>query len=157
MRRIPLKIALAVSCFSPTAASVLAADIADAAAKSSEIKTFSFALKESGMEKRLKEKGPYTVFAPANLVFQNLSSETTTSLFKDKKKLEHFVAKHIVQGSILARDMKPGTLTTLAGTEIRVGSDNGKITVNDVNVRPGDIQVDNGVIHIVDSVLDISK
>lgn len=132
---------------------VHAADIAETVDKSGEIKIFSEALKNSGIDKRLKENGPYTVFAPSNSAFQKISPDTRNALFKDRNKLASFVSRHILPKQVLVDDVKPGAVETIQGENLRLKSDNGKITVNEANVVLSDIEADNGVIHIVDTLL----
>lgn len=134
-------------------ASANASDVVEVAAKSGEIRIFSETLKDSGLDKKLKENGPFTVFAPANSAFQKLSPDQQAALFKDKEKLAQLVTFHVVPGKILVADVKPGMVKTIQGNEIKLKSDNGKITVNDANVTLSDIESDNGVIHIIDTLV----
>jgi uncharacterized surface protein with fasciclin (FAS1) repeats len=50
-------------------------------------------------------------------------------------------------------EVKPGPTKTLDGNPAALKSDNGKITVNDSNVTLSDLEADNGVIQIIDTVL----
>ncbi|HJV73309.1 MAG TPA: fasciclin domain-containing protein [Noviherbaspirillum sp.] len=131
----------------------VASDLVDTAAKSSEIKTFVEALKTTGLSRTLASTGPYTVFAPSNSAFNKLPPHTKASLFQDKKKLEQVLSYHVMAGKLLVMEVKPGPAKTLNGSDVNLKSDNGKITVNDANVTLSDIEADNGVIHVIDTVL----
>lgn len=135
------------------ASSAYAADLVETMSKSGELKMFATALKKSGIDQQLKSPGPYTIFAPSNAAFQKLPPDIQSSLFKDKKKLAKFVLQHVLPTKLLVDDVKPGPVKTMAGTEVRLKSDNGKITVNDANVTLSDIEADNGVIHMMDTVV----
>jgi len=129
-----------------------AADIVDTADKSSEIKTFSQALKSTEVGDLLKQNGPYTVFAPSNAAFDKLPPDTKQALLKDKKKLAQLLSHHVLAEKLLVAAVKPGTARTMHG-DIVLKSDNGKVTVDEANVTLSDIEADNGVIHIIDTVL----
>ena len=60
---------------------------------------------------------------------------------------------HVLHGKVLVTEVKPGPAKTLQGSEVKLKSDNGKITVNEANVTLSNIDADNGVIHVIDSVL----
>jgi uncharacterized surface protein with fasciclin (FAS1) repeats len=147
------KTAILCMALSGLVSSAHAADLVETMSKSGEIKTFATALKESGLDEQLKANGPYTVFAPSNSAFQKIPPNIQSSLFKDKKKLAQFVSQHVLPVRLLVDDVKPGPAKTLAGTEVRLKSDNGKITVNEANVTLSDIEADNGVIHVIDTVV----
>jgi uncharacterized surface protein with fasciclin (FAS1) repeats len=54
---------------------------------------------------------------------------------------------------VLITEIKPGKVKTMQNDFITLKSDNGKVTVDHANVVESDLAADNGVIHIVDSVL----
>lgn len=139
--------------FLMAAVPVGAAEVIAVASRSSEIKTFVNALKDSGFAQTLKENGPFTVFAPSNSAFNKLAPAERESLFRDKKKLADVLAYHVIPGKTIVAEVKPGPTKTLDGNSVALKSDNGKITVNDSNVTLSDIEADNGVIHIIDTVL----
>lgn len=136
-----------------TLSTALAADVVETAEKSSEIRAFAVALRDARVADSLKATGPYTVFAPSNAAFDKLDPNTRDSLFKNKESLSDMLLRHIIPGKVLVAEVKPGAVKTLQGTEVRLKSDNGKITVDDANVTLSDIEADNGVIHIIDTVL----
>lgn len=132
---------------------VHAADLLATASKSSEIKTFVDAVARGGLSNTLQGNGPFTVFAPSNSAFDKLPMNERESLFKDKKKLAQVLSYHVVPGKTLVTEVKPGTTKTLHGEMVTLKSDNGMISVNDARVTLSDLEADNGVIHVVDSVL----
>ncbi|HJW57526.1 MAG TPA: fasciclin domain-containing protein [Burkholderiaceae bacterium] len=130
-----------------------AADIVEMAVEAGTLKSFIAALKTAGLLETLKSSGPYTVFAPSDQAFAKLPKEEWNKLTKNRDKLAGILANHIIPGKILIADVKPGKVKTIQGATIQISSDNGKVTVNDVNVTQSDIIADNGVIHEVDAVI----
>ena len=131
----------------------IASDVVETAATSGGAKTFAAAAKSSGLSESLKNSGPYTVFAPDDAAFAKLPPDTREALMKDKSKLAHVLAYHVIPGKILVAEVKPGNVKTLEGDTVKLTSDNGKITVNEANVTQSDTEADNGVVHIIDTVV----
>jgi uncharacterized surface protein with fasciclin (FAS1) repeats len=131
----------------------IASDVVETAATSGGAKTFAAAAKSSGLSESLKNNGPYTVFAPDDAAFAKLPPDTREALMKDKSKLAHVLAYHVIPGKVLVAEVKPGEVKTLEGNTVKLTSDNGKITVNEANVTQSDTEADNGVVHIIDTVV----
>lgn len=129
------------------------ADIVDTAANSGSFKKFVAALKTSALNEKLKNSGPYTVFAPTDEAFAKIPSDTWKQLSQDKEKLSQLLAYHVVPGKMLVTEVKPGKVTTAQGSPLTLKSDNGKVTVNGANVTESDVAADNGVIHAIDTVV----
>lgn len=132
---------------------VLGADIVEAAATSGGVKTFVAALKSAGLAAEMKNSGPYTVFAPDDAAFEKLPPSTREALMKDKTKLAKVLEYHVIPGKVLVADVKPGKTQTLQGSAITLHSDNGLVKVDGASVTQSDVTADNGVIHVIDSVL----
>jgi uncharacterized surface protein with fasciclin (FAS1) repeats len=135
------------------ASQATASDLVDTVAASGEAKSFAAALKSVALSYSLKNDGPYTVFAPSDAAFNKLPADTKNELLKDKAKLEKVIAHHVIPGKIMVVDVKPGKVQTLQGDSLIIKSDNGKITVDDANVTQSDVTADNGVIHLIDTVV----
>jgi uncharacterized surface protein with fasciclin (FAS1) repeats len=130
-----------------------AADLTDTVTRSLNLKIFSAAFKTAGFMQALKSTGPYTVFAPNDEAFNRLSPGSLDNIAKDKVRLAALLAHHIIPGKVLITEIKPGKVETIQGDFITLKSDNGKVTVDQANVVESDLVSDNGVIHIIDSVL----
>jgi len=130
-----------------------AADLIESAAVHGGAKTFAAAAKKTGLEETLKNSGPYTVFAPDDAAFAKLPPEVREGLLNDKDKLTQVLAYHVIPGKVMVADVKPGQVQTIEGETVKITSDNGKITVNNANVTESDVPADNGVVHIVDTVV----
>jgi uncharacterized surface protein with fasciclin (FAS1) repeats len=133
--------------------SARAADIVETASTSATFKTFVTAVKAAGLSDTLKNNGPYTVFAPSDSAFGKLPAGTVNSLLKDKTKLTQLLEHHVVPGKMTVAEVKPGQVTSLDGSTLKLTSDNGKVTVENANITQSDMMADNGVIHEIDTVV----
>jgi uncharacterized surface protein with fasciclin (FAS1) repeats len=128
-------------------------DIVDTAVGAGNFTTLAKLLTDAGLIDTLKGAGPFTVFAPTDEAFAKVPKETLDKLGKDKEMLKKVLTYHVVAGKVLAADVKPGDVPTVAGPTIKITVDGGKVKVNDANVTATDIMASNGVIHVIDSVL----
>ena len=58
----------------------------------------------------------------------------------------------MVPGKVMAKDVKAGNVKTVQGSEIAIVTMGG-VKVNNANVTATDIVADNGVIHVLDTVI----
>ena len=130
-----------------------AMDLAEKSASATNLRTFTAALKASGLSDSLKSGGPYTVFAPDDGAFSKLPPGSWDALARDKVKLASVLSHLIIPGRMLVTEVKPGKTTTLQGEPLTLKSDNGKVTVDQANVIESDVAADNGVIHVIDTVV----
>jgi uncharacterized surface protein with fasciclin (FAS1) repeats len=145
------KIILAATLAAATLA-VQAKDIVDTAVAAGSFKTLATALTAAGLIDTLKGKGPFTVFAPTDEAFAKIPKADLDALLKDKAKLTAVLTYHVVPGKVMAKDVKAGMVKTVQGSSINV-STMGGVKVDAANVVKTDIVADNGVIHVIDSVI----
>ena len=111
------------------------------------------AVKAAGLVETLSGKGPFTVFAPNDAAFAKLPKGTVEGLLKDKAKLTAVLTYHVVSGKVMAKDvMKMKSAKTLQGGSLTIDTSDG-VKVDGAKVIQADIEVSNGVCHIIDSVL----
>jgi uncharacterized surface protein with fasciclin (FAS1) repeats len=134
-----------------TAAS--AADIVDTAVSAGQFKTLAAALQAAGLVDTLKGPGPFTVFAPTDAAFAKIPQADLQALLKDKAKLTAVLTYHVVPGKVMAMDVRPGAVKTVQGSAINVRAAGGQVMVDNATVTATDIVADNGVIHVIDSVI----
>jgi uncharacterized surface protein with fasciclin (FAS1) repeats len=132
--------------------SAQAADIVDTAVGAGSFKTLATALGAAGLVDTLKGKGPFTVFAPTDEAFAKIPKADLDALLKDKVKLVAVLTYHVVPGKVMAADVKPGKVKTVQGSDLTITTSNG-VMVNNAKVIKTDIVADNGVIHVIDTVL----
>ncbi len=131
---------------------VQAKDIVDTAVAAGQFKTLATALQAAGLIDTLKGKGPFTVFAPTDEAFAKVPKADLDALLKDKAKLTAVLTYHVVAGKVMAKDVKAGKVKSVQGSELTLGTTGG-VTVDNAKVVTADIVADNGVIHVIDSVV----
>jgi uncharacterized surface protein with fasciclin (FAS1) repeats len=130
------------------------ADIVDTAVSAGSFNTLVAAVQAAGLVDTLKGPGPFTVFAPTDEAFSKLPAGTVDSLLKDIPQLTKILTYHVVSGKVLAADVvKLDSAPTVEGTSVQIDASNGGVKINDANVVTADVQADNGVIHVIDTVL----
>ena len=129
-----------------------AKDIVDTAVAAGSFKTLAAALTAAGLIDTLKGPGPFTVFAPTDEAFAKVPKAALDALLADKAKLTAVLTYHVVPGKVMAKDVKAGKVKTVQGSEITLTTANG-LMVDGAKVVKTDIAADNGVIHVIDSVI----
>jgi uncharacterized surface protein with fasciclin (FAS1) repeats len=129
------------------------ADIIDTAVKAGSFSTLVAAIKAANLVDTLKGAGPFTVFAPTDEAFAKLPTGTVDALLKDIPKLTKILTYHVVSGKVMAADVvKLKSATTVEGSDVKIDASKG-VKVNDATVASADVAADNGVIHVIDTVL----
>ena len=134
------------------ACSAQAKDIVDTAVGAGSFTTLVTALKAADLVPTLKGKGPFTVFAPTDAAFAKIPKADLDALLKDKAKLSAVLTYHVVPGKVMAADLKAGKVKTVQGSSLMVATKGG-VMVDAAKVSQADIAADNGVIHVIDTVL----
>ena len=129
------------------------ADIVETAINAGSFNTLVAAVKAAGLVETLKGAGPFTVFAPSDDAFAKLPAGTVDGLLKDIPKLKKILTYHVVSGKVMAADVvKLKSAKTVEGSEVKIDAANG-VKINNSKVTTADVVADNGVIHIIDTVL----
>lgn len=128
-------------------------NILDTAIAAGNFKTLTNALTAADLTSTLNGSGPFTVFAPTDDAFAKVPKDKLDALLKDKAALSKVLTYHVVAGKVMAHDVKAGQCKTVEGSSIAVTIDNGKVKVDSANVTKTDIVAENGVIHVIDTVL----
>ena len=129
-----------------------AKDIVDTAVSAGNFNTLAAALQAADLVDTLKGSGPFTVFAPTDAAFAKIPKEVLDALLADKAKLSTVLTYHVVPGKVMAKDVKAGMVKTVEGSSLTV-STMGGVKVDNANVTAVDIIADNGVIHVIDTVV----
>jgi uncharacterized surface protein with fasciclin (FAS1) repeats len=132
--------------------SAQAKDIVETAIAAGSFKTLATALTAAGLVDTLKGKGPFTVFAPTDEAFAKIPKADLDALLKDKAKLTAVLTYHVVAGKVMAADVKAGKVKTVQGSDLTVTTMGG-VKVDNAKVVKTDIVADNGVIHVIDTVV----
>jgi uncharacterized surface protein with fasciclin (FAS1) repeats len=150
MKKILSVIALAI--FTITAAP--AADIVDTAVSAGSFKTLVKAVQAAGLVETLKGPGPFTVFAPTDEAFAKLPAGTLESLLANPEQLKKVLTYHVVAGKVMASDVvKLKEAKTVQGSSAKIKVTGGTVMIDNAKVVKTDIACDNGVIHVIDTVI----
>jgi uncharacterized surface protein with fasciclin (FAS1) repeats len=131
-------------------------DIVDTAVKAGQFNTLATALKAANLVGTLKGPGPFTVFAPTDEAFAKLPAETVAELLKpeNRAQLTDILTYHVVPGRVQAKDViKLRGAVAVNGQRIDVQFGDEGVKVDGAKVLTTDIVCDNGVIHVIDSVI----
>ena len=109
----------------------------------------------TGLAGTLDGNRQFTVFAPTDAAFEDLFAALGVSGIDaiDPGLLRSVLLYHVAPGQRLAADVVDSSrIRTLNRGFLAVGTDGG-VFVNDAQVIAADIDVSNGVIHVIDQVL----
>lgn len=123
------------------------------------------ALVRADLATTLKGSGPYTVFAPTNQAFTTFLASKNYATINDvsKEALTQILLNHVVTGSVKSTDLTTGYIKTLAKgpasttntLSMYVDISSG-VKLNGIStVTTANVMASNGVIHIVDAVIDL--
>ncbi len=128
-------------------------NIVETSIEAGQFNTLVAAVKAAGLVETLSGKGPFTVFAPNDAAFAKIPKATLDGLLKDKAKLTAVLTYHVVSGKVMAKDvMKMKSAKTLQGGSLTIDTSDG-VKVDGAKVIQPDIEVSNGVCHVIDTVL----
>uniref|UniRef100_G3QBC6 Periostin n=1 Tax=Gasterosteus aculeatus aculeatus TaxID=481459 RepID=G3QBC6_GASAC len=119
-------------------------------------KIFLSLIETAGLTNLLKQEGSYTIFAPTDDAFDNLSKEELALLKSDLNALRTILLYHFSNGIFINGGLERGVtnlLKTFQGKNLQVMSVNNSIHVNSVDVPNSDLMATNGVVHVVKNVL----
>ncbi len=115
--------------------------------------TMLTALKTVGVDAALDATGPLTLFAPADEAFTRLPRLMMEKLLADRELLRRVVAYQLLAGPHDSDDMATrSSIETLSHDRLPVHPGDG-LSVDGATVIEADIICDNGILHIVDTVL----
>ena len=128
-------------------------DIVDIAVGAGAFKTLVTAVQAANLVDALKSPGPFTVFAPNDDAFAKLPPGTITTLVQNIPQLTRVLTFHVVSGKFMKDDLaKLDFVTSLEGSPIKIDCSDG-FEVKNATVVAADIEADNGVIHVLDTVI----
>lgn len=129
------------------------ADIVDIAVGAGSFTTLVAAVQAAGLVDALKSPGPFTVFAPNDDAFAKLPTGTVQTLVQNPPQLARILKFHVVSGKLTKADLeKLGSVTSLEGSPIPINCSDG-FEVKNATVLAPDIEADNGIIHVIDTVI----
>ncbi len=123
----------------------------------SNIRIFNQLLQGTNVKEALTEKGPFTLFIPTDAAFQKLPAPLKKQLFgrSDEKKRARLIKHHLVPGKIVASDLNDEVVLKAAdGHNLHIQNQRNIITVDGATIVVKDGVSNNGVVHIIDRVLE---
>lgn len=97
------------------------------------------------------ESGEFTIFAPTNEAFE---AALAANPGLTDEQITEILTYHVLAAEVLSTDLSDGqTATTLQGEDITVTIDGDTVQINNANVVTADLQGNNGVVHVIDSVI----
>jgi transforming growth factor-beta-induced protein len=126
------------------------------AKETADLSTLVTAIEAAGIAGVLEGDGPFTVFAPVNSAFAKIAAEDLAAVLADKEMLTGILTYHVVSGKVMSSDLSDGQVVKTLNTshDLTVSINGSSVMINGVaSVTKADIEVDNGVIHLIDAVL----
>jgi uncharacterized surface protein with fasciclin (FAS1) repeats len=135
-------------------------DIIYTLANTRELSIFANAIRTTSLDKILTADCDFTIFAPNNLAFAELSKVDLGILTNDIWRLTEIISLHIIPGIIGKRELlkncrsgeRETIVTSLDSSSIKINFQGG-IKFGDAHVLSTDAAARNGIIHIIDRVL----
>jgi uncharacterized surface protein with fasciclin (FAS1) repeats len=139
-------------------------NIVDTAAANGNFSTLVAALQAADLDDDLSGTGPFTVFAPTDAAFDLLPAGTVDFLLDpaNQSTLIDVLLYHVFDGSVLASAaiaLDGQSVTMLNGGTMRIDLAGNELILNlggnrQATVTITDVLCSNGVIHVIDAVLD---
>lgn len=135
-------------------------DIVALANSNEHLSTFVDLIEKADITRVLKSSGPFTVFIPTNNAFNKLSKEEFNELLQpeNKTQLIQVLQAHVIPSKVYASDFRNSQIIeTAEGNNITVQVDpNRNVTIGGARIVKPNVEVSNGVVHIVDGVITAS-
>lgn len=131
-------------------------DVLEVIATRPELSLFAEAIKAAGLESTLRTKGPWTILAPSNDAFRTLPEGTMTEWSKPENRglLTDVISYHVLRGRMRVSGISTEDVTTLQGSRVVLKNTDGVVWVGPAEVLKGDLEGVNGVVHVINMVLE---
>lgn len=134
--------------------------IAQVAAGDEQFSTLVAALTEADLVSTLDNPdATFTVFAPTNDAFDMIDEGTLAALLEDTDALSAVLLQHVVADveadSVTAFSLNGTSIETVSGASvpILINEETDSLTVGGATVVVSNIQANNGIIHVIDTVI----
>lgn len=135
-------------------------DLLSVAAQEPDISTFNTVIGNAGLKIALSEPGPYTIFAPVDCAWAQLSCPTAEQLMTGEYKsmLASIMQYQVVCGAYTLADFKknaccPMILQTVGGGTLTIREIGGEIYVDGARLISTGETATNGVVFKIDRVI----
>ena len=131
-------------------------NIVETAQEAGQFETLLAAAEAAGLARALSGDGPFTVFAPTDDAFGSLPAGTIQTLLEpeNQEQLADILKYHVVPGRVGSDELADGaTLETLAGPRVTFIQSETGFTVEGARIVATDIEASNGIVHVIDRVI----
>ncbi|BBL68747.1 fasciclin domain-containing protein [Methanoculleus chikugoensis] len=107
-----------------------------------------------GEDKTLQGEGPMTFFAPVDSAWDAIPEPNRSMILNDKQMLSHLIDFFTIGNHkcTLEALLKRNVVQTVEGNNIMVRKTDRGTQVDEAVVLEGDLEAENGIIHVLDSV-----
>lgn len=122
--------------------------------------TLATAVTAANLEATLTGVGPFTVLAPTDDAFAALGQLTLDFLLDpaNQAELAEILTYHVLAGEETASSLVlDELLATVQGQNVLVAADGNSFTVNGTTVNLFNIRCTNGIVHVLDAVLEVPE
>ena len=138
-----------------TTAVAYSKNLVETAAANGSFTTLGKALEQCGLGETLRGLGPFTIFAPTDLAFEQLPAGKLEALFKleNRQELLALLSYHVLTGQkSLAELGRWDAARTMHGQMTAITLADQQVHIDGALVTSPDIGTSNGVIHAIDKV-----
>lgn len=133
-------------------------NIVETAVAAGNFTTLVSALQAANLDGVLADESEtFTVFAPTDAAFDKIDSATLDALIMDVPALTNVLLQHVIQGaavdSVTAFTLNGTSVNTAADEDVTIEVVDGMLQVQGSNITTFDIYTNNGVIHVIDTVI----
>lgn len=128
-------------------------NLMEVAREHGNFKTFLSAITSANLTNWFDGKDAYTVFMPNDAAFAKLPAGNWDRFVGDLPKLTEILKYHLLPGNVPSTDIvKMTEVRTVEGRPVKIDAKS-DLRVNDAKVVQRDMLAENGVIHVIDTVL----
>lgn len=136
-------------------------NIVETAIAAGSFTTLVAAVQAAGLDTVLAdETKTFTVFAPTDAAFAKLGESTINALLADIPTLTQILLHHVISGaevdSVTAFTLNGESAVTAAELPVAISIEDGALLIEGSKVTSFDIYTNNGVIHVIDTVITSS-
>lgn len=135
-------------------------NVIDVLALDKRFATLVSLIKKAGLADILQGEGPYTIFAPNNEAFRNMSPEKLTDLSKDSDQLKSLLQRHVFKDNLCCAGISRGSwfhqpqLRVMSGDKLKLTRDHsGTPKIAHAHIVTCDRTATNGNVLEIDSLL----
>jgi uncharacterized surface protein with fasciclin (FAS1) repeats len=129
-------------------------DLFKVAKEAGKFETLLMAVEAAGLKEELQAAKSLTLFAPTDEAFAKIAQADLQALLADKEALKSVLKYHLVGAKLNQRTIENiPAARTLNGELLNFREEGDAWMVQNAKIVATDIKFDNGIIHVVDSVL----